>query len=474
MKRRNPSTVSAKTLHCQDVPWGWVIWLLLGALVFPLAVAEADSTEDQPAGELVSIEREGPPDRPQVHFKFTRPIRHKTFTLTDPDRIVINFTPCRLKVPAVAAIRQGALVRLRCSQFTADTVRVVLDLSHKTAYSLTPPEGETSGISVELNGRIQEKKVQTRKQVPPLAEGESLKKVAEPGDKGDKPREAPKRNTDFRQDLTREMEALAQKGAHREVIRRYRLHQGDLEQEPNSDLLILVGKSFRALGFFDPALRLFHKAWQGEAQGSPRLILEWSETLVDKEDWAAAHPLIRSLVDHADAAPAQKLQGYRLLARCLSKQNLHLEAYKTLEAARTRFPKMIPDAEFLFLEGMTAFEIPGLGRKAQEALKAVVILNQEPSKKGLAHERLGDLFFGEKRYLDAWRAYYQAYRLTATQSSPFLVKKLTQCRLLTEEKKPGSSSEKGVIENDLFWNKLYEARFNQRQLEKQVGALRLP
>ena len=269
------------------------------------------------------------------------------------------------------------------------------------------------------------------------------------------------------------MERLFEKGAHREVIRLFLLYEEDLRDDPLPRLTILAGHSFKALGLYEAAIQFYQTAWKGEEQESPALILDWAEALLEKENPTAALPLVQKLVDHPALPGDQKLKAYRLLIRSLHRQGRVLEALKAWEAAVTLFPALARDPESRFMEGILAFEVPGLTQKAFQALRGVAAQIQDPVKTAIAYERLGDLFFGERQYEEAWRAYYQSGQVHQAGGSPFLSKKITQCRLMLEPKKPGQSPGTPVIETDPFWKKLQETRVYQHHLENQVNALRL-
>jgi tetratricopeptide (TPR) repeat protein len=258
------------------------------------------------------------------------------------------------------------------------------------------------------------------------------------------------------------------------VLRLFGLHRESLGEGADPKLLQHVGNSYKALGFYDPAVRYFQAAWQGGAQGSPALVLDWAEALAGQGKAAEAASLVQNLLDRP-AGPAPDLSGRarRLLVRCLVQQRLYLEAYKTLEEAGRRNPRWEQDPENRFLQGIVCFEIPGMGPKALQALRQFTAAGLDPGRTALAYEKIGDLSFADKQFEEAWRAYYQALRLQPEVKGTYLAKKLTQCRLLVEERRRGSPAEIGSAEGDPFWKRLQEHRSAQEKLENKVSELRL-
>ncbi|MCU0579823.1 MAG: hypothetical protein MUF69_09800 [Desulfobacterota bacterium] len=278
----------------------------------------------------------------------------------------------------------------------------------------------------------------------------------------------------WHQALDGQIEKLFEKGNHREALRLFGQHRESLAEGAAPKLLQNVGNSYLALGFPDPAVRYFQAAWQGGAQGAPALVLSWAEALFGQGKAAEAASLVQSLLDRsAGTTPVQQGRALRLLVRCLAQQRLYLEAYKTMEAASRRNPRWEQDPENRYLQGMVCSEIPGLGQKALPALRQAAAAGLDPGRTALAYEKMGDLYFGDKQYEEAWQVYYQALRRRPEAKGTYLAKKLTQCRLLVEERRPGSSPGKGTAEADPFWKKLYEHRSAQQKLEKNLSELRL-
>ena len=117
-----------------------------------IAFSENSRAEEpaEPEGELVHIERRGTPDKIKLLLKIKNRVAFKSFLLTGPDRVVINLNPCRKITSAIPEISAGPIKRLRCSQFNANTVRIVIDLKRKVTYSLSSEEGDPFLLVVDL------------------------------------------------------------------------------------------------------------------------------------------------------------------------------------------------------------------------------------------------------------------------------------------------------------------------------------
>lgn len=74
---------------------------------------------------------------PTVLIPTTGPVRYKTDLVSDPDRLVVDIPGAKLAPGVPAQVAGGALVqRIRASQFTPDSVRVVLDLTGQQPYQV--------------------------------------------------------------------------------------------------------------------------------------------------------------------------------------------------------------------------------------------------------------------------------------------------------------------------------------------------
>lgn len=505
-----------------------ILAIVLGCLAWSGNVPAEQTSPGK--GELLSVEGVEDSGKLQVFIKVKNPVDHKAFVLAGPHRLVINLAPCGKGPQSIPDMTMGPVLHLRSSQFNDDTVRLVLDLERPVSYTVSTQQGDPFLLIVTFTGegRIKagpdkttspqaqnsEKKPERgskktlsgsremqkkpavpdrpirlaaspRDEVPGLTGAEQALKAGDfPGAVGmlkkiqgetlDKNTWTKTGQPLLQQALAGQIEKLFEKGDHREVLRLFGLHRESLGEGADPKLLQNVGNSYKALGLYDPAVRYFQAAWQGGAQGSPALVLDWAEALAGQGKAAEAASLVQNLLDRpAGAAPDQPGRALRLLVRCLVQQRLYLEAYKTLEAAGRRNPRWEQDPENRFLQGIVCFEIPGMGPKALQALRQFTAAGLDPGRTALAYEKIGDLSFADKQFEEAWRAYYQALRLQPEVKGTYLAKKLTQCRLLVEERRRGSLAENGSGEMDPFWKRLQEHRSAQEKLENKVSELRL-
>lgn len=517
--------------HWQQVTEGLVLGILAIALGWLVCSGNVLAEQMPPLkGELLSVEGVEDSGQLQVLIKVKNPVDHKAFVLAAPPRLVINLAPCGKGSQSIADMTKGPVLHLRSSQFNEDTVRVVLDLERPVPYTVSAQQGDPFVLIITFTGEGKRKPVPEKTASPqaqkiekkpergsknalsgspemeqrpavllrpnrqtasPLEEfpglagaDQALKAGDFPGAigmlkkiQGDMPDKSTWTKTGqplLQQALTGQIAKLSEKGDHREVLRLFGLHRESLGAGTDPKLLQNVGNSYQALGFYDPAVRYFQAAWQGGAQGSPDLVLAWAEALAGQGKAAEAASLIQNLPEGpAGSAPDQQGRALRLLVRCLVQQRLYLEAYKTLEGAGRRIPRWEQDPENRYLQGIVCSEIPGLGQKALQALRHSTTAGLDPDRTALAYEKIGDLSFADKQFEEAWRAYSQALRLQPEARGTYLAKKLTQCRLLVEERRRGSLAENGLGEADPFWKKLLEHRSAQEKLETKVGELRL-
>src|SRR5689334_12240937 len=91
--------------------------------------------------------------RADVVIRVDGTISYKHFTLTKPDKIVVDLSGATLAMPggdAYDGISRGGITRIRYSQFTKSTVRIVLTLDAAHTYDVSQQSGEVR-ISIEGN-----------------------------------------------------------------------------------------------------------------------------------------------------------------------------------------------------------------------------------------------------------------------------------------------------------------------------------
>ena len=90
--------------------------------------------------------------RADVVIRVDGAISLKHFTMTKPDKIVVDLAGASLGVPAgdsYDGIARGGITRVRYSQFTKSTVRVVLTLDAPHTYNVVQKDGE---VRVSVDG----------------------------------------------------------------------------------------------------------------------------------------------------------------------------------------------------------------------------------------------------------------------------------------------------------------------------------
>jgi tetratricopeptide (TPR) repeat protein len=585
---------------------GLIFLGLAGA--FPGSFLRAQDPEG-PLGEFFQIKSAPLGEKTRIILKAGHPVKHTAFSLINPDRIVINLTPCLLKLDHIPEIKTHMIKQLRCSQFDPKTVRLVLDLKQKVPYSVSTPKEDPSQLWIDLEEKVIKagKLVQTeRKTVPtartkeekargvgvtaqktstPVSEvkgtvasatsvstplsapPESLletgrsfleqKKYAQGRDaffhylnvlplekldlrvveeiyhsyrlegnapQGEKARRQilqafsqtygpaacpalsqladfyieskqnplalqlittlksfPQGKKEGKEILSAQLqkalipvlEGLFTQANYTEVIRLVHRHREALQDFPEPRLFVLLGKSFKSLGLPDQAGRYFQAAWQRGNQEPQEMLLDWAEVLIEKNDLASAVPLLRKLIDHPSVPENTRQRAYLILGQGWYRQRNYAEGLKVLEESIDRYPSLEAFPDRWYLLGSLYYESPALNLKAYEAFRKFIIRSQDPSKTALAYERIGDLHFRVGKTSDAWEAYRRAWQLNPRPASPFLVQKITQCRLLLEPKGQGSNPTNPPGETDPFWKKVYESRVGQQTLEKMISDLRL-
>lgn len=122
---------------------------LVSGLVLMLAAVQALAASD-----VQSVRLWRAPDNTRLVFDLSGPVQHKVFTLTAPDRIVIDVDGGNLPKPfEQLALKNTPISGLRAAKFDADTLRVVIDLSAQVtpkSFTLTPNQQYGHRLVVDL------------------------------------------------------------------------------------------------------------------------------------------------------------------------------------------------------------------------------------------------------------------------------------------------------------------------------------
>ncbi|WP_313474642.1 N-acetylmuramoyl-L-alanine amidase [Stutzerimonas kunmingensis] len=122
---------------------------LIGGLVLLLM-----ATDLHAASDVQSVRLWRAPDNTRLVFDLSGPVEHKIFTLTAPDRLVIDVTGATLKAELdQLPLKNTPVASLRAGQHDADTLRVVVDLHAPVApksFSLAPNQQYGHRLVVDL------------------------------------------------------------------------------------------------------------------------------------------------------------------------------------------------------------------------------------------------------------------------------------------------------------------------------------
>ncbi|MCQ4321169.1 N-acetylmuramoyl-L-alanine amidase [Pseudomonas stutzeri] len=106
------------------------------------------------ASDVQSVRLWRAPDNTRLVFDLSGPVQHKVFTLTAPDRIVIDVDGANLARPFDQLPLQNTPISgLRAAKYDADTLRVVIDLSAEVSpksFTLTPNQQYGHRLVVDL------------------------------------------------------------------------------------------------------------------------------------------------------------------------------------------------------------------------------------------------------------------------------------------------------------------------------------
>lgn len=128
---------------------GMRIRALVSGLALMLAAAQALAASD-----VQSVRLWRAPDNTRLVFDLSGPVQHKVFTLTAPNRIVIDVDGGNLPKPfEQLPLKNTPISGLRAAKFDADTLRVVIDLSAQVtpkSFTLTPNQQYGHRLVVDL------------------------------------------------------------------------------------------------------------------------------------------------------------------------------------------------------------------------------------------------------------------------------------------------------------------------------------
>ncbi len=95
-----------------------VVGVLLAAMTFNALAAS----------QVKSVRLWRAPDNTRLVFDLSGPVQHSVFTLTAPDRLVIDINGATLAAPLKVAMANTPITAMRSAQRTPTDLRVVIDL----------------------------------------------------------------------------------------------------------------------------------------------------------------------------------------------------------------------------------------------------------------------------------------------------------------------------------------------------------
>jgi N-acetylmuramoyl-L-alanine amidase len=106
------------------------------------------------ASDVQSVRLWRAPDNTRLVFDLSGPVQHKVFTLTAPDRIVIDVDGANLAKPFdQLALKNTPITGLRAGKYDANTLRVVIDLTGQVSpksFTLAPNQQYGHRLVVDL------------------------------------------------------------------------------------------------------------------------------------------------------------------------------------------------------------------------------------------------------------------------------------------------------------------------------------
>ncbi|WP_122563077.1 AMIN domain-containing protein, partial [Pseudomonas viridiflava] len=120
---------------------------VVGLLLMALAVEALAATQ------VRSVRLWRAPDNTRLVFDLSGPVQHSVFTLTSPDRLVIDINGATLGGPLNVSTANTPITSMRSAQRTATDLRVVIDLKKAVtpkSFTLAPNQQYGNRLVVDL------------------------------------------------------------------------------------------------------------------------------------------------------------------------------------------------------------------------------------------------------------------------------------------------------------------------------------
>ena len=89
------------------------------------------------ASQVKSVRLWRAPDNTRLVFDLSGPVQHSVFTLTAPDRLVIDINGATLAAPLSVSTANTPITAMRSAQRTPTDLRVVIDLKKTVTFVYT-------------------------------------------------------------------------------------------------------------------------------------------------------------------------------------------------------------------------------------------------------------------------------------------------------------------------------------------------
>ena len=128
--------------------WGILVFLFgLGNITTPLW---AKTGKASPKARLIQIDDQVFPGRLRVILNTSRPVAHRSFTMTDPHRLVVDLSPCVLIKEKLFKIKDPFIEGLRLFQFNPRTIRLVFTVAQPPTVHISSKGGKPFQLFVDF------------------------------------------------------------------------------------------------------------------------------------------------------------------------------------------------------------------------------------------------------------------------------------------------------------------------------------
>jgi type IV pilus assembly protein PilQ len=110
----------------------------------------AKAVQKSPTARLIQIEDQVLEDRIRVTLITDQPVVYRSFTMTNPSRLVLDLKPCVLDPQKTFTVKDPSIAGVRFSQFNSKTVRIVFDFSQPPVFQVSHKKGNPFQIFVDL------------------------------------------------------------------------------------------------------------------------------------------------------------------------------------------------------------------------------------------------------------------------------------------------------------------------------------